>query len=85
MIKISHQMLSHYYAIAGTLWSAIGLSSCTTYSVKLMATWMPFAKKGNQQQCILETYDTCPAFVWDMEHLGTTRMCFVMAVMPAVV
>ena len=48
------------------------------------------AKRGNQQQCILETYETCPAFVcatfvWDMEHLGTTRMCLVKAVMLAVV
>ena len=31
MIKISHQMSSHYHVIAGTLWSAIGLSSCTTF------------------------------------------------------
>ena len=51
---------------------------------------MLFAKRGNQQQCILETYDTCPTFeyaalVWDMEHLETSRMCSVIAVMPAVV
>ena len=48
------------------------------------------AKRGNQQQCILENYDTCPAFVyaafvWDMEHLGTTRMCPIKAIMLAVV
>ena len=49
---------------------------------------MLFTKRGNQQQCILETYDTCPAFVyvvfvWDMEHLGTTRMCPVKAIILA--
>ena len=37
------------------------------------------AKKGNQQQCILEIYDTCPAFVYasfvrDMENLGTSKL-----------
>ena len=38
----------------------------------------------------MENYDTCPAFVyaafvWDMEHLGTTRMCPIKAIMLAVV
>ena len=38
------------------------------------------AKKGNQQWELLEIYDTCSAFVyahfvWDMENLGTNRMC----------
>ena len=47
-------------------------------------------KRGNQQQCLLENYDTCLAFVYmafvgNMEHIGTTRMCNVKAVMPAVV
>ena len=37
------------------------------------------AKRGNQQQCFLETYDTYPAFVytafvWDMKHIRTTRL-----------
>ena len=48
------------------------------------------ARRGNQQQCLLETYDTCSTFVyttfvWDMEHIGTTRMCNVKIVMPAIV
>ena len=48
------------------------------------------AKRGNQQWRILETYDTCltfvyVAFVWDMEHLRTTRMYAVKAVILAVV
>ena len=47
-------------------------------------------KRGNQQQCLLENYDTYPAFVymafvWNMEHIGTTRMCNVKAVMPVIV
>ena len=38
------------------------------------------AKRGRQQQSILEVYDTCPsfiyeAFVWDMKHLETSRLC----------
>ena len=48
------------------------------------------AKRGNEQQCLLETYDTCPAFAYtafvqDMEHIGTTRMCNVNDVMHAVI
>ena len=47
-------------------------------------------KRGNQQQCILENYDTCPAFVyatfvWDMEHLGNTIMCHIKSIMLVVV
>ena len=47
-------------------------------------------KRGNQQQCILKNYDTCPSFVyvtfvWDMEHLGTTILCPIKAIMLAVV
>ena len=38
------------------------------------------AKRGNQQHCLLEIYDTCSAFVytpfvWDMENLETNRLC----------
>ena len=38
------------------------------------------AKRGRQQQSILEVYDLCPnfvypTFVWDMKQLGTSRMC----------
>ena len=43
------------------------------------------AKSGNQQQCLLKTYNTCPAFVWDMEHTGTIRMCHLQALMSVVV
>ena len=47
-------------------------------------------KRGNQQQYFLEIYDTCLAFVyvpfvWDMENLGTTRMCPLKVVMPVVI
>ena len=48
------------------------------------------ARRGNQQQCLLETYGTCSTFVfttfvWDMEHIGTTRMCNIKVVMPTIV
>ena len=43
-------MLSHYYVIVGTLWSATGFVDA-------------LAKRGNQQKCLLEIYDTCLAFV----------------------
>ena len=38
------------------------------------------AKRGRQQQSFLEVYDNCPsfiyaAFVWDMKHLETSRLC----------
>ena len=45
------------------------------------------AKKGNQQWELLEIYYTCPAFVyahfvWDVENLGTNRMCPLQVDMP---
>ena len=47
-------------------------------------------KRRNQEQCLLENYNTCLAFVyttfvWDMENISTTRMCNVNVVMPAIV
>ena len=48
------------------------------------------AKRGRQQQRILEVYDACPsfvyiAFVWDMQNLGTCRLCPLEVVEPVVV
>ena len=48
------------------------------------------AKRGNQQQYFLEIYDTCPTFVyipfvWDMENLGTSRLCPLRLELPVVV
>ena len=48
------------------------------------------AKRGNQQQCFLEIYCTCPAFVyvpfvWDMENLGTSRLCPLRLELPVVI
>ena len=48
------------------------------------------AKKEHQQQCLSELYDTCLSFVyapfvWDMENLGTSKMCPLKVVMPVVV
>ena len=48
------------------------------------------AKRGNQQQCLLEICNTCPdfvyePFVWDMKNLGTSRLCPLRLEMPVVV
>ena len=47
-------------------------------------------RRGNQQQCLLEIYDTCPdfvyvPFVWGMENLGTSRLCPLRLELPVVV
>ena len=82
-------MLFHYYVIAGTLWSVTGPSKCAIlHEANGYANVL--GKRGNQQQCLLEIHDTFPAFVyasfvWDMKHLGTTRVCLAKAVMLVVV
>jgi len=48
------------------------------------------AKRGHQQQYLLEVYDTGPSFVyahfvWDMKNLGTSRMCPLKVLMLVVV
>ena len=78
-------MLFHYYVIARTLWSITGPSKCAILHEANGYTNI-LGKRGNQQQCLLEIHDTFPAFVyasfvWDMKHLGTTRVCPVKAVM----
>ena len=44
-------------------------------------------KRGRQQQCLLEVYDTCPSFVYapslqDMENLETNRLCPLKVLVP---
>ena len=87
---ISYQLLTQYYVIAGTFKERDWAVQLYHIFCETNGCANALVKRGNQQQCLLETYDTCPSFVymvfvWNMEHIGTTRMCNVKAVMLAVV